>query len=130
MSSWNTLFSEFGDVMDNGDGEWCPVASLADLSPDTPLEVIVEDTVVILLKVDGEVVAYQGLCPHQFARLAQGYVAAGSIHCPQHKACFDLRDGVCGPGWMLPALRQYTLRVDAAGTVALASPLSTKRPSI
>ena len=114
--------------MDYGDGKWRPVASLADLSHDTPLEVIVEETVVILLKVEDEVVAYQGLCPHQFARLAQGHVAAGSIHCPQHKACFDLRDGACGPGWLLPALRQYSVRVDTAGIVSLASPLSIKTP--
>ncbi len=105
--------------------EWEVVASLTDIAADRPLEVIVGNTAVILLKVGGDVKAYQGLCPHQFARLSLGTISEGFIHCPRHKACFDIHDGVCGPGWQLPALRQYHVRVEA-GVVSLPNPLVFK----
>ncbi|MDF2368641.1 Rieske (2Fe-2S) protein [Sneathiella sp.] len=103
--------------------EWQKVASVEDITADQPLEVIVEDTIVILLKVGDAVKAYQGLCPHQFARLSLGSISKGSLHCPHHKASFDIHDGTCGPGWQLPALREYHVRVEA-GMVSLAHPLA------
>jgi 3-phenylpropionate/trans-cinnamate dioxygenase ferredoxin subunit len=103
--------------------QWQEVAAVEDITTGQPLEVIVEDTVVILLKVGDAVKAYQGLCPHQFARLSLGSISKDSLHCPQQRACFDIHDGTCGPGWQLPALRQYHVRVDA-GVVSLAAPLA------
>ncbi|WP_340151504.1 Rieske (2Fe-2S) protein [uncultured Sneathiella sp.] len=105
--------------------EWYEVTSIADIPSNRPLEAIVGDTVIILLKVGDDVMAYQGLCPHQFARLSQGTIAGDSLHCPRHKASFDIHDGTCGPGWQLPALRQYHVRVKA-GVVSLAYPLAVK----
>ncbi len=103
--------------------EWLEVAAVEDITTGQPLEVIVEDTVVILLKVGNAVKAYQGLCPHQFARLSLGSISKDSLHCPHHKASFNIHNGTCGPGWQLPALRQYHVRVDA-GVVSLAAPLA------
>jgi 3-phenylpropionate/trans-cinnamate dioxygenase ferredoxin subunit len=103
--------------------EWRPVASVDDIAADRPLEIIIDETFLLLVEVQGEIRAYQGLCPHQFARLSMGTISEGFIHCPRHKACFDLQSGDCGPGWQLPALREYRLRIEA-GKVAIAYPLS------
>ena len=125
VGSCQELFFESGSMMMKDKFEWHEVANIADTSSDRPLEVIVGDTVVILVKFGKDVMAYQGLCPHQFARLSQGTIAGDSLHCPRHKASFDIHDGTCGPGWQLPALRQYRVRIKA-GVVLLAYPLAVK----
>ena len=90
---------------------WLEVASLDDLKPEDPLEVVVGQSVVILVRVDQTVIAYQGLCPHQFARLGRGRVVDGRLRCPHHRAEFCLKSGACGPGWSLPPLRRYDLKI-------------------
>ncbi|MBO0333126.1 Rieske 2Fe-2S domain-containing protein [Sneathiella sp. CAU 1612] len=107
--------------------EWRTVASIEDIAADRPLEIIIDETFLLLVKVKGDIKTYQGLCPHQFAKLSMGTISEGFIHCPRHKACFDAYNGKCGPGWQLPALRQYHIRVDA-GEVAIAYPLSVISP--
>ena len=101
---------------------WRAVARVDEVLADVVLEVAVGNTPVILVQIDGEVVAYQGTCPHQFARLVHGVVADGWLRCPQHRAKFRLADGTCGPGWDLPALRRHNVRIDN-GTVHLQHPL-------
>ena len=97
-------------MSNTGEKDWVEVAKSSDLSSDTPIEIMVEDTVMIVIRHAGEITAYQGLCPHQFARLVEGRVDGGYIHCPRHMAKFQLGDGVCGPGWVLPPLRRYPVR--------------------
>ena len=101
---------------------WRAVARVDEVITDVVLEVAVGNTPVILVHFDGEVVAYQGICPHQFARLGRGTIAEGWLHCPQHRAKFRLADGTCGPGWDLPALRRHDVWIDD-GTVHLQDPL-------
>lgn len=102
--------------------DWRAVAQVADVSETEPLEIAAEGRAVILLRISGEIRALQGNCPHAAARLAKGRIEDGWLHCPQHKARFRLADGVCGPGWGLPALQEYALKQDE-GTVYLADPL-------
>lgn len=101
---------------------WLEVASLGDLKPDHPFEVVVDQTVVILVRVERNVIAYQGLCPHQFARLGRGKVVDGWLRCPHHRAGFCLKSGECGPGWALPALQRFDVRVEG-DTILLPDPL-------
>lgn len=93
--------------------DWIDVLPSSELSAGTPYEVVVEEAVIILIRSEESIAAYQGLCPHQFARLAEGRVAEGYINCPRHMAKFRLSDGTCGPGWVLPPLRRYAVRENA-----------------
>ncbi len=64
----------------------------------------------------GHLYACERACPHEQADLSLGHVAGGQLHCPRHRASFDLADGNISPGWPSRALRRYPVRV-AAGQV-------------
>jgi 3-phenylpropionate/trans-cinnamate dioxygenase ferredoxin subunit len=101
---------------------WRKIAALDNLA-DGLHEVMVGSDVVVIVRLGEKIAAVQGLCPHAFARLSEGSVDdAWRLHCPRHKACFGIDDGLCGPGWVLPPLRRYKVRVED-GDVLLSDPL-------
>lgn len=53
----------------------------------------VGDTEVILVRVGEEFLAYDGRCPHQSARLAEGELDGTTLTCDAHGWCFDIRTG-------------------------------------
>lgn len=54
-----------------------------------------EYTDIALFDVDGEVIAVNNECPHQHAPvIASGIVHNGTVTCPMHGWCFDLRTGM------------------------------------
>ena len=87
------------------------VARLADIPEDRGLEVSVQDSKILLLKVGDQVRAYQGECPHAGAPLAEGALCHGRLTCPWHKAQFRIEDGgLCEPP-ALDSLKRYPLEV-------------------
>jgi 3-phenylpropionate/trans-cinnamate dioxygenase ferredoxin subunit len=102
---------------------WQAAAAL-DAVPEGLSEALLGNALVLLVRRGEDIRAVQGLCPHAFARLVEGHVDAREIlHCPRHKATFRLADGSCGPGWVLPPLKRYPVRI-ADGTVWLPDPLT------
>lgn len=99
------------------------------IAPGGLADVVVGRDLVLLWRAaeGGEVRAFQGLCPHAFARLSEGVVEekAGAcwVRCPHHMARFRIEDGACGPGWALAPLRRYAVRVEG-GQVMLPDPLT------
>ena len=91
---------------------WVEVASVAEFPQSGLLEVHVGRHIVLLVKSDDEIRAFQGLCPHQLARLSEGMVIDDAIQCPRHLARFNLADGSCTGGWYLAPLRQYDVRIE------------------
>ncbi|MDA9976039.1 Rieske 2Fe-2S domain-containing protein [Alphaproteobacteria bacterium] len=100
---------------------WRPVAVAGDVLVDTPLEVAVGNVVFILVRSAGDIIVYQGVCPHAAARLGKGRIVDGWLRCPHHMATFQMSDGVCGKGWALPALRRYAHKIED-GTVYMVDP--------
>jgi nitrite reductase/ring-hydroxylating ferredoxin subunit len=48
---------------------------------------------VMLVRIDGQVVAVAAKCTHYGGPLPEGVIENGRVHCPWHHACFDLRTG-------------------------------------
>ena len=79
--------------------------------------------VVLIISCGDEFFAVQGLCPHQMARLGHGSLLEdGRLQCPHHLAKFNLHDGRCDSGWVLPPLKRYATLV-ANGKVLIPDPL-------
>ena len=67
-------------------------------------EVIVQGRRICLAKVNKELIAFSGICPHAGASLSEGYIdAKGQIVCPLHGFKFNLETGKhsCGEPYLL-----------------------------
>ena len=102
---------------------WQFAAEVESVSEDKPFEAVIGDNVIIIVRGEAGFAAFQGFCPHAWARLSEGYTEGGWLHCPQHLARFCLKDGTCGPGWQLHPLKQYPTRVHD-GCVMVPDPLN------
>jgi nitrite reductase/ring-hydroxylating ferredoxin subunit len=65
---------------------------------------------VIVTRVDGELVAVPGVCPHEDVALAGGELRDAAITCPGHGYRFDLRTGRCAHDPSLE-LRRYPVTI-------------------
>jgi nitrite reductase/ring-hydroxylating ferredoxin subunit len=65
---------------------------------------------VIVTRVDGELHACPGVCPHEDVELGDGYLFGTTLVCPGHAYQFDLRTGRCrhDPGL---ELRRYPITI-------------------
>ena len=88
--------------------KWSFVARSEDVTGAEPHHVSTEGVDAALIRVDGDLRAFQGLCPHQGALLGEGEIVDGQLVCRNHRWCFDAdtgeRDG--GP----QCLEQYPIR--------------------
>jgi nitrite reductase/ring-hydroxylating ferredoxin subunit len=53
----------------------------------------VGDAEVLVVKVDGQIRAYDGICPHQSQSLVEGELDAGVLTCRAHEWQFNARTG-------------------------------------
>lgn len=53
----------------------------------------VDDEEVLVVKVDGQVRAYNGICPHQSVSLVEGQLEDGVVTCRAHEWQFDALTG-------------------------------------
>ena len=89
------------------------VAALADVPPGTMLMVQVEGTDILLVNLEGEVRAMQGICSHEYFELDKGFLTGDSLTCALHLSRFDLATGeALDPPAELP-LAMYTVIVEA-----------------
>lgn len=65
---------------------------------------------VIVTRVDGELFACPGVCPHEDVALYNGELAGTVITCPGHAYEFDMRTGSCAHDRTL-SLRRYPVTV-------------------
>lgn len=70
------------------------VMAEADLEPDTPTRVLVNETPILLVKQDDRIFALVETCAHLGAPLSEGTLTSdGTIICPWHQSQFQLDDG-------------------------------------
>lgn len=87
------------------------VARFADVPQDRGLQVEIGDCKIVLLRANGELRAFQGLCPHAGAPLAEGALCHGRLICPWHKAAYRAEDGgLCEPP-SLDSLKRFPLEL-------------------
>lgn len=87
------------------------VGKLADLPPDSVIEVLIGEQPYAICNVDGGVHALSGVCIHRGGPLGQGQIHEGRVVCPYHLWEFDCRTGEydLDPGWRVPT---YNVRVE------------------
>jgi 3-phenylpropionate/trans-cinnamate dioxygenase ferredoxin subunit len=69
------------------------LCSLAELEPDVPLRVELDEVDVAVVRVGDEVFAIEDLCSHAEVPLSDGEVTDCTIECELHGSRFDLRTG-------------------------------------
>lgn len=78
---------------------WERVCRTDELVPDRPLGKVVGDSgqdrdrVCVVLTREGDYVAMLDRCPHRDVALSGGIVKDGTLTCPGHFWCFDVRTG-------------------------------------
>jgi nitrite reductase/ring-hydroxylating ferredoxin subunit len=65
---------------------------------------------IIVTRVDGDLVACAGVCPHEDVALGGGTLEGARLVCPGHGYAFDLRTGTCTHDPTL-ALRRYEITI-------------------
>ena len=73
--------------------EFVRVATLAEFDDRDKLLVEVEDRLVVLFRVEGEIFALDDVCTHDDGPLGEGQLTGHEIACPRHGAKFDVRTG-------------------------------------
>lgn len=72
---------------------YVPVAKTTDIPSGSALACVAGRYEIALFHIDGEFHALENVCPHQGGPLADGYIEAGTITCPWHAWCFEIRSG-------------------------------------
>ena len=71
---------------------------------------------------DDKFYATDGLCTHELAHLADGYVMDSIIECPKHNGRFDYRTGAAKGAPVCVNLKTYPVRVDGDHVLIEVSP--------
>jgi 3-phenylpropionate/trans-cinnamate dioxygenase ferredoxin component len=88
------------------------VARLDDLAPGTMLMVQVDGTDILLVNINGDIRATQGVCSHEYFELDKGFLTADTLTCALHLSRFDLFSGeALDPPAELP-LQTYPVLVE------------------
>ncbi len=65
-----------------------------DFEEEEPVEATIDDKVILATRTEeGDVLAVDGICTHQYAKLADGDIEEHYVYCDLHFACFDMRTG-------------------------------------
>ncbi|MBM3465321.1 MAG: Rieske (2Fe-2S) protein [Armatimonadetes bacterium] len=68
---------------------------LADLPPGEGRTIEVDNQVIAVFNVGGQIHAMDGICPHAGGPLGDGYLDGNLVTCPWHGWQFDVTTGAC-----------------------------------
>jgi anthranilate 1,2-dioxygenase large subunit len=110
---------------------WQKVASLADFGDRDVIGIELDGAAVALFRLGDDIHATSGICTHEFADLANGFVEAedGTVECPLHQALFDIRTGrvLCAPA--SENLKVYRVKIEGGDVFVDPEIVQTDVPS-
>lgn len=81
------------DPKTDGEGNLVFLGNSDDFVEEESVEIVIEDKVILVTRAEGTVYAVDGICTHQYAKLADGDTEGHLVYCDLHFACFDIRTG-------------------------------------
>jgi nitrite reductase/ring-hydroxylating ferredoxin subunit len=75
-------------------------------------QIAVEDSQILLAKIDDRFLATGAFCPHYGTPLATGILCSKKIICPWHNACFSIQDGSLLEPPALDGLPSFPVRIE------------------
>jgi nitrite reductase/ring-hydroxylating ferredoxin subunit/uncharacterized membrane protein len=87
------------------------------------LRLEINGTAMALAKFEGQFFAVQEFCTHRYGPLSEGRVQNGTVECPWHRSCFELRTGKVTRGPAKVDLKTFAVQV-REGKVFVAVPES------
>ena len=98
------------------------IVGVSDVNEGEILAVEVDGEPVVVCKIEGELHAIGGVCPHAMGPLEDGQLVDGQIECPWHASRFDLKSGAATRGPATEATPRYDVSVDGEDIVVMAVP--------
>jgi len=103
------------------------VGDASDIPPGTIRGVEYGDRRFIVVNVEGDFFALDGICTHAYAELAMGFLAADRVICPLHLSQFDARSGEALSPPAEVALRTHPTRVQDGKVFVVVEPEPAKK---
>lgn len=108
--------------------EFVEIADEDDLWDDEMEAYDLDDSEILLVRIDGEYHAYHGICPHQSVSLVEGSLDAGVLRCRAHEWLFDASTGK-GINPRDACLRRHLVRVEDGVVKVSRHPMPAEAPS-
>ncbi|PTY06233.1 hypothetical protein DB347_12355 [Opitutaceae bacterium EW11] len=105
-------------------GEFVAVCRADEMQEGEIRRASIAGTVVALARTGDRFFAVQEFCTHRFGPLSEGCIRDGTVMCPWHRSCFDLKTGTVTDGPAKEALRTFEVEVKD-GNVRIRVPVAT-----
>ena len=87
------MVARTADLRGDASARWVAIDGAGELRGDRPHAVSAGGIDLVLLRVGGELRAYEGRCPHQGALLGEGELEGSTLVCRNHRWRFDVQTG-------------------------------------
>lgn len=91
---------------------WHAVADADAIGEDEALGVNVDGVPIAVCHTGGAYHAVHGVCTHEYAMLADGYLEDGCIECPLHQGRFELATGKAIAPPVIEPIKVYPVKVE------------------
>jgi nitrite reductase/ring-hydroxylating ferredoxin subunit len=106
--------------------EFHKLGTVDEVGPGEIKQYIVEGRFVALCNVEGEFLAFEDVCTHQFTHLSEGEFTDSEVKCPLHGAKFDVKTGAAKS---LPAVKpvpKHEVKVENGNVYVALNPKRVK----
>ena len=91
---------------------WISVFSVDDIENGQHRVVDIDDTEVVIFKVDNDFFAIENVCSHDGGEIASGVLENGEIICPRHGARFCIKTGDVKSPPAYEGVEYYAVRIE------------------